>query len=134
MQGIRVKLKEHISKREEVKELSEKIEHLKDSLTSIKSSSQFGVRAASGSYDKIGEFIATIERLETIYYKKMCDLTKETIEIEQIINALPSRERRLIRSRYLEGHTFEQICYEMNYSWRHVHRLHGEALKKLEAL
>ena len=28
--------------------------------------------------------------------------------------------------------TFEEISVECGYSWRHVHRLHGNALRELE--
>lgn len=37
--------------------------------------------------------------------------------------------RTLLRLRYINGHTFEQIAVALNYSWRHIIRLHGQALE-----
>ena len=37
--------------------------------------------------------------------------------------------RDLLHARYIEHKTFELIAVDMNYSWRHVIRLHGAALE-----
>lgn len=42
------------------------------------------------------------------------------------------RMRILMRSRYIQGKTWEQICVQLNYSWRQIHYLHSKALKKIE--
>lgn len=71
---------------------------------------------------------------------KMIDLgEKLTAEIaeyynvgESVRNAIDSLEKEehklLLRYRYIDGYTFEQIAVMMNYSWRQIHRLHSEAL------
>lgn len=33
---------------------------------------------------------------------------------------------------YVNGKTWEQVAVDMGYSWRHIQRLHGLALKKIE--
>ena len=56
--------------------------------------------------------------------------TQRQSQIIQRISLLTdSRHRILLYMRYVEGKRFEDIACEMNYSWRQVHRLHGEALE-----
>lgn len=44
------------------------------------------------------------------------------------------RLREILRRRYLEGHTFEQIAVGINYSYKQTCRLHGRALLKMEEI
>lgn len=124
-------LKEHISKLEEAAELKERMLTLEEEISSIKSSSHFTVRG-TGSKDAIVDLIIRIESSKDRYYKKLLEIEQETEEIEKAIESLSSIKRRILRKRYLEGMTFESICHQMHYSWRHIHRLHGEALKELK--
>ena len=49
--------------------------------------------------------------------------------IDEALLAMPSEtERTLLILRYKRGMTFDQIAEEMEYSWRHILRLHGSAL------
>ena len=53
-------------------------------------------------------------------------------EIGMAIDSVPdARLRELLRLRYIDGLSFEQIAVRMNYSWRQVIRLHGAALSKV---
>lgn len=61
------------------------------------------------------------------------ELAEVSSEIHAAISGLPrgketNKHRRLLELRYLNFCTFEQIAVMMNYSWRHVHRVHNEAL------
>jgi DNA-directed RNA polymerase specialized sigma subunit len=53
-------------------------------------------------------------------------------KIETAIESLPERERYLIRARYIEGKSWEQIAVDMCYCWQHVHRIHKHALGLLK--
>lgn len=63
-------------------------------------------------------------------------LTQQVIErvrlreqIEDVIGTVgDERLRLLLRYRYIEGWTFERIAVELNYSWRQIIRMHGQAL------
>lgn len=66
-------------------------------------------------------------------YKETVEkLTAQMVEIEQAIELLEPRERTILRLHYIQGLTWEQVAVEMNYTWRHVHRLHGKALERLQ--
>lgn len=75
--------------------------------------------------DKIWEIDNQInEDIDLLY-----DMKKK---IEKAINTVPNQTlQRLLRYRYIDGHKFEQIAIEMNYSWRQIIRLHGDALDKM---
>lgn len=40
--------------------------------------------------------------------------------------------REVLLNRYVEGMTWEKVALAMNYSIKHVHRLHNKALEQLE--
>lgn len=73
----------------------------------------------------------------------ICDTEKEINErikqlsalYLQILNVIETVDditlQNLLHRRYIEGQTFEQIAYEMNYSWRHARRKHQIALSKV---
>lgn len=56
-------------------------------------------------------------------------------EIEQVIRRVPdARHRQILRARYIEEKTWEQIACEMNYCYMQVCRLHGKALEAVREL
>lgn len=68
------------------------------------------------------------------YLEKRLDELKEQAgrQCELIINAInqleDENERDVMYGRYIEGKQWEQICTDMCYSWRQVHRFHSKAL------
>lgn len=69
--------------------------------------------------------------LQERYRTKMEELAAEQMAIEQAIESLEPNKRMLLRHRYIEGLKWEEICLRMNYSWRQIHRIHGEVLQDL---
>jgi len=54
-------------------------------------------------------------------------------EVNAVIQKIPDiRYRDVLDKRYIAGKTWEQIAVEMNYTYRRVTQLHGEALKAAE--
>ena len=70
--------------------------------------------------------------LEQLYRRKQCVLLEEQAAVENAIDALPPELRRLMRLRYLDGLTCEQVCVELPCSWDTFHRWHRKALAMLE--
>lgn len=57
------------------------------------------------------------------------------VEIIQATEKLEdANQRTLLIERYVNGKTFEEIAAEMHYTWRHVHRVHGAALRAMDEL
>lgn len=56
-------------------------------------------------------------------------------DVLQTISMLPDeRQRAVLRRRYINGKTWEQIAVDLNMSYRWVCELHGRALKKIASV
>ena len=73
-----------------------------------------------------------LDELRGLYNAKVEELETQMVEIERAIEPLEPTERTIIRLHYFDGYTWEQVAVATNYTWRHVHRLHGKALEKLQ--
>lgn len=128
---IKKRLQMYSIMKEELEQLDERIKELQDKMTNIRSQSFDGVIANSGNSDKIGETIATISDLQTLYIRKSNELMRETLQIEKMISKLDVLERVIIRKKYLECKTWETVCVEMNYSYRGLQNIHSRIIQKL---
>jgi DNA-directed RNA polymerase specialized sigma24 family protein len=70
--------------------------------------------------------------LVTKYREFLAALKAQQLRIEEAINGLEPRQRMLMRYRYIDGLEWEEVCVAMKYSWTQTHRIHAEALKRLE--
>lgn len=115
--------------------LKEKIRELETELYDPRSQRLNGMprNASGGTNTRLEGQIERRDELIALYQEKESELTDAILEIEGAIELLPSRDRALMRLYYIEGLTWEQVAVEMNYSWRQVHRIHGEALEKIKA-
>lgn len=71
------------------------------------------------------------DELRTRYLQKVAELEDAMAKVEAAIETLDHRDRALVRLYYIQGKTWEEVCVEMSYSWRQIHRIHSEVLKKL---
>ena len=67
------------------------------------------------------------------YLKKIETCINLRTEIEQKIEAVEDATlSEILYQKYIFGRTLEQISYILNYSKRHIERLHIKALEKIE--
>ena len=70
---------------------------------------------------------------EQKYYQRVVEVDTILNDIESSIDELEDDTLRvLMRHRYIEGHTWEQVAVNMSYSWQHVHKLHSLALQVIK--
>lgn len=74
-------------------------------------------------------------RIERIL-NKIIDQKREMQEIrleieEKIVDIKDGMQSRVLYLRYIRFMKWEDICVEIGYSWRQVHRAHSQALKNL---
>ncbi len=81
--------------------------------------------------DTVGEAVVRREHFQQIIDSKLDQLIELRQEIEQAIGELPSLDRDLLRLRYIDGYSWEQIAIKLNYSIQHIWRCHGKILSKL---
>lgn len=130
--SIKDKLRRYKYMDDEVIQLKREIEELREKATSIRGAQFDEIPChANSNNDKIGKVISKLVDMENMYIEKIWEITEEQKRLEEMIDSLPENERIIIRKKYKEGKTLEKICVEMNYSWRHITRLHGEALNRL---
>ena len=125
-------LKEHIRLKQEIADLKENIEKLWLQAQSISATRITGAPAGSGSPDKIADNLARVDNLIQHYQQKVERLLIQQKRIEEAIESLPANERLLMRYRYIDGLDWIDVAANMNYSWRHMHRIHSKILKKLK--
>ena len=123
-------LKDHIIKLNEVKGLEFEINQMYQTL---KSPIITGMPAVhSPDADKIGNVLSKIQQKEIKYLAKLDVILNEEKEIETVIDNLKdSRERTIMRYRYISGLEWEEVCVRAHYSWRQTHYLHSSALEKI---
>lgn len=69
------------------------------------------------------------------YYRdKLAELAMEQLAVEEVMERLPARERKVLRAYYIRGLTWEEVAVDVGYTWRHVHRVHSSALQLLAAM
>jgi DNA-directed RNA polymerase specialized sigma24 family protein len=113
-----------------IKEMQFELVSLRERAENITQILGDGIRS-SKEQDKMSANIAKIVDLQNDIASKIALACSKVETIESAIKLLPEKEQYLIRLKYVRCLTWEQICFEMNYSWRNVHRIHNDALKLL---
>ena len=76
----------------------------------------------------------SIKELLTLYWEKYTCLTKTLHTAEAAFAALPAEFESLLRMRYQDGLTCEQVCSRLYIAATTQKRKHREALQQLEAI
>ncbi len=89
---------------------------------------QDGMPHGSGGGDLSG-YAARLDELMSVLYTQMERRIEIRLEISRKIEAMQDEtESLLLRYRYIQGLNFEEIAVKMGYGYRHVLRIHGQAL------
>lgn len=113
--------------------LAQKIIQLKLEMYGPRSQRMDGMpRSGPGENYVLEERMDQKTELLQLLKEKAQELVEAMEVIEHAIEKLEPRERHLVRLHYIDGLTWEQVAVEMGYSWRQVHRIHGDALAKLK--
>ena len=90
------------------------------------------VPSVGKSSDKVQTGAIKIAELRESLIDKINHLVAVRIEIERAIGTVQDdTQRRLLRRKYINGLTLEQIAVEMHYSYVHTCRIHGYALSNI---
>ncbi len=91
-----------------------------------------GMPKGSGTSDKISSSVARIIQIKEELQSEIDKLSDMTGKVYKAINSLndPTLET-LLMYRYIRGLSWEEIAVKMNFSFRHLCRMHGEALSKM---
>lgn len=108
------------------------LENLRDLSTSITSDTSKERVQSSSPSDKIGNIVVKIITLENQINDEIDKFIDLKSEIRSTISAVVNpNEKLVLRLRYIEFLTWEQVAERMTYSVKQVFRIHGEAIKNL---
>jgi DNA-directed RNA polymerase specialized sigma subunit len=89
----------------------------------------------SAEKDHIGSAMAKLVDMEQELSREielLCDLREQ---VNRQIDAMKSeRYKLLLRLRYLNGYTFEEVADEMSYTYRWTIKMHKEALRQFDEM
>ena len=74
-------------------------------------------------WDELVRELEAEKEMQMVTYREIC---------QQISMVPDPTEQEILSRRYLIGQSWEKIAVEMKYSYRHVTKLHGHALKHFE--
>ena len=125
-------LKKYSNIKKELNQINERIQELEHAKYSISSPIWSDMPAGGhGDHDKIGAMLTRIEEQTEMYWDKYKNLLDIQSNIEASIEKLDPIERTVLRYKYFEGKTFEDIADIINYSFMTVRRIHKRSIEKL---
>lgn len=121
------RLKQYLPLKLEVEHLRERL----DALYGPRIPNSDGMPHGSGVSDPTGSTATLIVERKKRYQSKERAFAEFEAALEKDMDRLTPKERDLIRYKYMDGLTWEEVCVAMRYSWTHTHRIHSAALVKL---
>lgn len=117
----------------ERKQIEQQLEEIEATLYSPRGTDFSGMPHSPSPGNTIEALAVKHVQLQELYNTKLEELLVAQLEIEVAISKVQDGLlRTLLRHRYIECLTWEEICIVMAYSWSHIHRLHDEALRAIE--
>jgi hypothetical protein len=81
----------------------------------------------------LSDYIVRIDVIFTKIIQLRAECIQRKLDIEtRIADMSDGIESLILHKRYIEFKTWEQICVEIDYSWKQTHRLHSNALSNLK--
>ena len=113
----------------------EEVDNLKALTTKITTTLKQDVVSSSGSQDKLGDIVAKIVDYEAEIDQMIDELIDRKREISNIIEKVSDPDQlKVLCKRYLLFEPWEQIAWELGYTYRHTTRIHGDALLAVQEI
>ena len=113
--------------RDKVEETLEEYEKYKtraEKVTSIISDMPRGGQSS----DKVADNAIIMADLNRQYEERWLQAEREKLKVEQNIDSIEEPYQTLLRKRYVEGLSFEEVAEKMNYTYSAITKMHGKAL------
>jgi DNA-directed RNA polymerase specialized sigma subunit len=117
--------------RAEYIQISQELEKVEAFMTAPRPANLDGMPRSPGAGDPILGVVTHHLALQDRYKRQLVKLAAAQALIEDIIESLEPGERKLMRCRYIDGLTWEEVCVAVGYSWRQTHNIHARILDKL---
>ena len=114
-----------------VETITDQLEHYKSIVNKCTVTYSDSPKSTTSS-NRLEDCTQKIMDLQSELCEAVADLVDVTCDIARTISKVENYDYEdLLVKRYVLGEPWEKIAEEMNYSEQHIHRLHGEALKKI---
>lgn len=131
MNRLKARLNEYKWVQENIINLENRLLEIDTKLQKITNTLQLDVVQTTKDSDKWTLLIQKKLDLQELINAEVANGYKEMAKLEGLVSELSEREKLLIRYRYIDCLEWELICVKMHYSWRQIHYIHSEALRKL---
>lgn len=128
---VKKRLSAYLDAKSERKQIEERLEVLNARMVSVGSQRLDGMPRGGSGGDNKPDLIDAKDRLVARYMRLCDELMQTQLVIEEEIEWLEPMERMVMRYRYIEGMTWEQVCVAIGYAWRQTHNIHTRALDRL---
>lgn len=128
---VKERLSAYLNARKEHQQVTERLQVLESRMVNVGAQVIDGMPKGGSGHDPMPGMLDAKNKLVERYRALAETLIRSQIAIEEAIAELDSTERRVMRHRYIEGLTWEQVCVAMDYSWRQTHNIHARALDRL---
>lgn len=92
-----------------------------------------GMPKGSSQPSDISDYIVRVEKILSKIDNKKKEMQKIRLEIEEkIADVEDGTQSKILYLRYIKFMKWEDICVELRYSWKQMHRMHSQALKNLK--
>lgn len=115
----------------EAQQIREELARVEVETTAPSTSDWSGMPHGGGYSDQMASKVSARIRLQEKYRQQLERLDAAQLAVEETIDSLKPVERLVLRCRYIDGLTWENVCVAVNYSWRQTHNIHSRALDKL---
>ena len=113
-------------------QIEQQLETIEAALYSPKAQRLTGMPSGPRNGNPMEDLAAKHLELQQRYRAKLAELTEEQLAIEAAIESLDPTARMLMRYKYIDGLTWEEVCVKINYGWNQTHKLHRKALEQLK--
>lgn len=110
------------------------IKRLRSLISSVKSINTGEKVKSSNTDNGIDNTVIKIVDLEKDYKNLVLLYINKRKELDKILVQMNTKERLLIELRYINGLTWEQMAWQMNYSEPQIYRIHKYALNNLKKI
>lgn len=116
---------------EEIETLRKAVEKERDRVLSITATLGGDVVSGSADQHKLDNYAALVDELES----RVAELYKIKKDVKAVVDGVQDETlRQILILRYVSVTSWEEIAVAMHFSYRHVCRLHGDALAAVKDL
>jgi len=128
----KAKLSQYLVLRAEQEQLEAEIEAFYEAYIKSPAGTMSDMPKSGTLSDPTAMFAEQAVKLHTKLLVKKYYVMEALEAVEDAIDTLETVERLIMREYYINGLKWEQVCDKIGYSWAQTHRIHKNAIKKLE--